>query len=93
MADEARRGELGVALDELEADPQLLGDGAQQRALAGPGGTLQDDVAIGHEGRHHQLQLAPSSDDLAVQSIDQVVGHVAPRSSSGIRRFRRISRT
>ena len=31
------QGQLGVALDELEAEAQLVSDGAQQRALAGAG--------------------------------------------------------
>ena len=35
VADEAGRRQLGVALDELEADAELVGDGAQQRRLAG----------------------------------------------------------
>ena len=35
MTDQPGRSQLGVALDELEAEAELVGDGAQQRALAG----------------------------------------------------------
>ena len=68
MADEARRRQLGVALDELEAELQLVRDGAQQRALAGAGRAFQQDVAVGVERGEDELDLAPAADDVAVET-------------------------
>ncbi len=61
VADEPRRRQLGVALDELEADAELVGDGAQQRRLAGARRTLDEDVAAGVERGEDELELAPAA--------------------------------
>ena len=58
VADEAGRRQLGVALDEGEADAELVGDGPEQRRLPGAGRPLEQDVAAGGEGRDDDLQLA-----------------------------------
>ena len=63
VADEAGRRQLGVALDELEADAELGGDGAQQRRLAGARRALDEDVAPGVEGGEHELELASPPDE------------------------------
>ena len=65
VADEAGRGQLGVALDELEAEPELVGDGAQQRALAGARRPLEQHVAVGGQRGDHQFDLALAADDAA----------------------------
>ena len=70
VPDEAGRRQLGVALDELEADAELVGDGPQQRRLAGAGRTLDEDVAPGVEGRQHELQLALATDEPAAQAVE-----------------------
>ena len=67
VADEAGRRQLGVALDELEADAELVGDGAQQRRLAGAGRALDEDVAAGVERRQHELELALAPDEATPQ--------------------------
>ena len=64
VADEAGRGELGVALDELEADAELVGDGAQQRRLAGARRALEQDVAVGGQRGDDELDLAAAADDV-----------------------------
>ena len=71
VADEAGRRQLGVALDELEADAELVGDGAQQRRLAGAGRALDEDVAAGVEGGEHELELAPPPDEPAAQAVER----------------------
>ena len=63
VPDQAGRRQLGVALDELEADAELVGDGPQERRLAGPRRPLDEDVAAGVEGGEHELQLAPPADE------------------------------
>jgi hypothetical protein len=68
VADEAGRRQFGVALDELEAHPEFVGHGAQQRRLAGARGSFDDDVAVGDERGDDQFDLAPPADD--VEPID-----------------------
>ena len=63
VPDEAGRRQLGVALDELEADAELVGDGPQQRRLAGARRALDEDVAAGVEGGEHELELPPPPDE------------------------------
>ena len=74
VADEARRGELGVALDELEAEAELVGHGAQQRALAGARRTLQQDVPVGGQRGHDQLDLPLAPDHPAEHPLEQLAG-------------------
>ena len=74
MADEPGRREFGVALDELEADAELQGDGAQERRLAGAGGTLDQDVSIGDEGRDDEFDLALAPDDGRPDALDERCG-------------------
>ena len=73
VADDAGRRELGVALDELESDPQLSRDRTQQRRLAGAGRPLDDDVAIGGDRCDGQFDLAYPTDDRRRQSVDELV--------------------
>jgi hypothetical protein len=83
VADEAGRGQLGVALDELEADAELVGDGAQQRRLAGAGRALDDHVAPGVEGRQDELELPLAPDETVLQVGEggaDVAGHIIHRS-------------
>ena len=68
VADQPGGRELGVALDELEADAQLVGHGAQQRRLAGARRALQQDVPAGGQRRDHQLQLPPPAHDVVGQA-------------------------
>jgi len=65
MPHETRRGELGVALDELESDAETTGHRTQQRRFPGARGTLEEHVAIGREGGEHQLHLPGAADDRA----------------------------
>ena len=74
VADEAGRGQLGVALDELEADAELVGDGPQQRRLAGAGRALDEDVAPGVEGGQHELELALAPDEATLQVGERRAG-------------------
>ena len=76
VPDESRRRQLGVALDELEADAQLVGDGPEQRRLAGAGRPLDHDVAAGVERGEHELELPPPP--------DAGVGSVAPSDGADI---------
>ncbi len=71
VADEPGRGEFGVALDELETDAQLEGDGAQQRRLAGAGRPLDEDVAVGDERGDDEFDLAATADDGRPDAIDE----------------------
>ena len=73
MADETSRSELGVALHELEAEPQLVGNGAQQRALAGAGWPLQQHVPIGRQRGNGELDLAGTTDHATEHSRQQPV--------------------
>jgi hypothetical protein len=68
---ETGRRELGVALDELESDPELVGDGAQQRRLARARRPLQQDVASRGQGRYDDLLLPPAPDDPSRQAVEQ----------------------
>jgi hypothetical protein len=54
VADQPRRRQLGVALDELEPDAELGGDGTQQGGLPCPWRALQQDVASGDPGALRQ---------------------------------------
>ena len=71
MADESGRREFGVALDELEAHTELERDGAQERRFAGAGGTLDQDVSIGDEGRDDEFDLALAPDDGRPDALDE----------------------
>ena len=71
MADQASRRQLGVALDELEAEAELVGDSAQQRALASARRTLQQHVTVGGQCGDHQLDLPLASPDAAEHALDQ----------------------
>ena len=54
VPDEARRRQLGVALDEGEADAQLVGDRPEQGRLARTRRPLQQDVAAGGRARRRR---------------------------------------
>ena len=85
MADHTRRGELCVAFDELEPDPELACDRTQQGRLPGAGWTLDDDVTIGRDRCDRELDLTHSADDRRRQTIDELVesaGH--DRSGVGV---------
>ena len=71
VTDQACRCEFGVALDELEADAELVGDGTQQRRLPGAGGTLDHDVTVGDQRRHDQLDLSPATHDGGSDRCDE----------------------
>jgi hypothetical protein len=72
VPDEPRRRELGVALDELEADPELVRDGTQQRGLARARWPLEQHVAVGGQGGDDEFDLAPPPDDAASRSTSEV---------------------
>ena len=82
VADQARRRQLGVALDELEADAELVGHGTQQRRLAGAGRAFQQHMATGRERGNDQLDLARAADDRDRAAIDErcgvVIGYPRP---------------
>jgi hypothetical protein len=71
VTDESRRRELGIAFDELEAEPELVGHGAQQRALAGAGRTFEQHMPVGGQRGHHQLDFAMATDDVGQYPIDE----------------------
>ena len=79
VADQPCRRQLGVALDELEPDAELVGDGPQQRRLARARRPFEDDVAAGLERRQHELQLPPAPDQPSTQAL-QGGAHVSHRS-------------
>ena len=72
VADEPRRRQLGVALDELHPEPGPVGDGAQQRRLPGPGRALEHDVAAARERGREHLRLAAQADDPLVDPRQQL---------------------
>ena len=71
MTDEAGRCELGVALDELETDTELVGDGAQERRLARAGRALDQHVPVDGEGGDDELDLAAPPDEPPPESFDE----------------------
>ena len=68
VPDESRRRQLRVALDELEADAQLVGDGPEQRRLAGAGRPFDHDVSAGLQRGEHELELPLPPDQASGQS-------------------------
>ena len=59
MADQPRRGQLGVALDEHERDvPVALATGRSRVDLPGAGRALEHDVRAAAQRRLEQLGLA-----------------------------------
>jgi hypothetical protein len=64
MAEQLRRCEVGVALDEHERDALLGGDRPQQRALAGTGRSFEDDVAPGRHRREREPKLPLAADEV-----------------------------
>ena len=73
VAHQTRRGEFGIAFNELETDAEFVGDGAQQRALTGARRPLEHDVAIGGQRGDHEFELAAPADDEAHRPL----GHIA----------------
>ena len=71
VTDQPGRGQLGVAFHELEPEAELVGDGAQQRALAGSGRTFEQHVAVGSERGDSQLDLARASDHAPQHALQQ----------------------
>jgi hypothetical protein len=71
VADEPGGRQLGVALDELEADAELGSDRPQQRRLPRAGRPLQQDVAPGGQGGDDDLELAAAADDALGQAVEQ----------------------
>ena len=63
MTDQTRGCELGVALDELETDTELVGDGTQERRFARAGRALDQDVPVDGQGGDDELDLAPAPDE------------------------------
>jgi hypothetical protein len=74
VPDQSGGRQLGVALDELEADPELAGNGPQQRRLAGAGWALDEHMAAGVECGEDQLELAPSPDQPAGEAVERLGG-------------------
>ena len=72
VADQPGGGQLGVALDELEADPELAGDRPEQRRLAGARRAFDQYVAAGVEGGEDQLELAPAPDEPAGKAVERL---------------------
>src|SRR5262249_57594042 len=70
-ADRPGGGELGVALDDLDPDAELVGEGPQQRRLAGAGRPFQEDGASGGERGHDDLQLPPPPDAPPGEPVQQ----------------------
>ncbi len=73
MADETCRSEFRVAFDELEADAEFVGDGPQQRGLAGARRPFQQHVTVGGQGRDDEIDLTSPPDDLGRQTADEFV--------------------
>ena len=71
VPDEPGRGQLGIALDELEPEAELKRDSAQQRALASAGRPLEQHMTIGVERSEHEFYLTPASDDTGAQPVEQ----------------------
>jgi hypothetical protein len=63
VADQPRGRQLGVALDELDAELDGVRDGAQQRRLAGARRAFEDDVNAGGQCGGQDLRLAAQADD------------------------------
>ena len=71
VADQASRRQFGVALDEFEAEAELVGDSAQQRALARARRTFQQHMTVGGQRSDNQLDFALSPHDAAEHALDQ----------------------
>jgi hypothetical protein len=88
VTDQARRRQFGVALDELEPDAELVGHLAQERRLAGARGSLEEDVAVGGERGHHEVDLPAPAHHRTGQPGDQLVHQskrMTPRMFSPLR--------
>ena len=70
-ADEARRREFGVALDELHPPARGRGHDPQQRRLPHPGRAFEDDVAARPQRRHEHLGRAAQPDDALVDAAEE----------------------
>ena len=64
-------GQQGVALHEDQIQSGVIGHGAKQRRLPGPRRAFQQDVPGGRKRPHHDLDLAPTTDDTVVGRLDQ----------------------
>ena len=71
VADEPRRRQLGVALDELHPEPGTVRDRPQERRLPGSGRPFEHDVAAAGERRREHLGLAAQADDALVDPREQ----------------------
>ena len=76
VPDQPGRGQLGVALDEVERRRPLRGDGPQQRRLPRPRRALEQHVRAAVEGGHEQLDLAGP-----VEDGESVTEHTQARAS------------
>ena len=74
VADQPGRCQFGVALDELEAEAQLVGNRTQQGALAGARRALEQHVTIGGQCRNDQLDFSFAADDAAQHPLDERSG-------------------
>jgi hypothetical protein len=72
VADHPRRGELGVALDEDDAEPGLLGDDPEQGRLAGARRPLEEHVTAGGERHREHLGLAAQADDVGGDPLEEM---------------------
>ncbi len=63
MADEPGGAQLGVALDQYQTDARPLGQGAEERGLAGPGRPFEQHAASGGQGGGHDLDVAAATDE------------------------------
>ena len=70
-ADEAGRGELGVALDELHPPAGGVGDDPQQRRLSHTGRAFKDDVATGSQRCHKDLGRPAQADDALLDAFEE----------------------
>jgi hypothetical protein len=74
VTDQPGRCQLGVALDELEPDAELVRDRSQQRRLPGAGRPLDEHVTVGCQCRDDELDLAPAADELRPEALDECHG-------------------
>ncbi len=97
VTDEAGGRQLGVALDELEADTQLVGDGAQERRLAGARRPFDQHVPVDGERGDDELDLTAPPDETSPEPFDErrhvLHGTRVNHRIRGVARSRRPART
>ena len=75
VTDETRRCEFGVTFHELEAEPEFVGHGPQQRALTGARRPFEQHVTVGRQRGDHQFDLTGAPDHTTQHSAHQAAEH------------------